>query len=73
MAKSVLSTKNKAFQELIRNAPLVPGCYLYKDKNGKILYVGKAKILRNRVKSYFSNFNRVEEKIRQMILLAEDI
>ncbi|MGQ4819661.1 GIY-YIG nuclease family protein, partial [Enterococcus faecium] len=31
-----------------------PGCYLMKDKNGTIIYVGKAKILINRVRSYFT-------------------
>ena len=34
--------------------PTDPGCYLMKDKNGVIIYVGKAKNLRNRVKSYFT-------------------
>jgi excinuclease ABC subunit C len=60
-------------QEAIKNAPLLPGCYIYHDKDKDILYVGKAKMLRNRVKSYFSNFNRVEEKIRQMIEQASSI
>ena len=43
-------------QKLLEKAkilPTKPGCYLMKDKSGKILYVGKAKNLRNRVKSYF--------------------
>ena len=34
---------------------LSPGVYLMKDKNGKIIYVGKAKALKNRVTSYFRN------------------
>ena len=33
--------------------PRKPGCYLMKDTTGKIIYVGKAKILKNRVSSYF--------------------
>lgn len=33
--------------------PLTPGIYLYKDENGRILYVGKARVLRRRVMSYF--------------------
>lgn len=40
----------KAKLELLPNSP---GCYLHKDKNGTIIYVGKAKNLRNRVRSYF--------------------
>lgn len=72
-SKPFLATKALDFQTKVRSAPLLPGCYIYKNKLGKVLYVGKAKILRNRVKSYFSNFNRVEEKIRQMLILATDI
>ena len=37
----------------IKNLPNEPGCYLFKDKNDKVIYVGKAKSLKNRVKSYF--------------------
>jgi len=39
--------------EKVNSLPHVPGVYLYKDLDGKIIYVGKAKNLRNRVKSYF--------------------
>ncbi len=39
--------------EKIKNIPANPGIYQYFDKNGKLLYVGKAKVLKNRVKSYF--------------------
>lgn len=39
---------------ILDNLPVKPGCYLMKDKNGKILYIGKAKKLRNRVRSYFT-------------------
>ncbi len=35
--------------------PNKPGCYLMKDKNGIIIYVGKAKNLKNRVNSYFKS------------------
>ncbi|MFP3490728.1 GIY-YIG nuclease family protein, partial [Staphylococcus sp. SIMBA_130] len=34
--------------------PDQPGCYLMKDRQGTIIYVGKAKVLKNRVRSYFS-------------------
>lgn len=37
----------------LKTLPLEPGCYLMKDKNGAIIYVGKAKVLKNRVNSYF--------------------
>ena len=43
--------------EKLQNIPKSSGCYLFKDKKGQIIYVGKAKHLPNRVKSYFSNKN----------------
>lgn len=40
-------------QEKLANIPVTPGCYIYKNAGGQIIYVGKAKILRNRVRQYF--------------------
>ena len=40
-------------KEKLKELPKKPGCYLMKNENGAIIYVGKAKILANRVKSYF--------------------
>ena len=48
--------------------PDLPGCYLMKDNTGKIIYVGKAKILKNRVKSYFRG-----EKYGKTKVLVENI
>lgn len=45
---------NDLIKEKLKLLPEEPGCYLMKDKDGKIIYVGKAKILKNRVKSYFT-------------------
>ncbi len=73
MANKVLAGKSKEFQEKVATSPLLPGCYIYKNEKNKILYIGKAKIIRNRVRSYFNNYDRVEEKIRQMIDRAENI
>src|SRR5438045_2884214 len=41
------------FQEKIRSIPASPGVYLYKNAEGQVIYVGKAKSLRHRVSSYF--------------------
>ncbi|MGY3779015.1 excinuclease ABC subunit UvrC [Isobaculum melis] len=44
---------NEMIEHKLALLPDQPGCYLMKDKNGTIIYVGKAKVLRNRVRSYF--------------------
>lgn len=41
-------------KEKLAVLPEQPGCYLMKDKNGTVIYVGKAKVLKNRVRSYFT-------------------
>lgn len=42
-------------EQKLASLPVAPGCYLFKDKNGAVLYVGKAKSLRSRVRSYFQD------------------
>lgn len=49
-----------------RNAPERPGVYLFKDEGGNVLYVGKAKSLKNRVRSYFQK-NHPLEKVRRLV------
>lgn len=53
------------------NIPTEAGCYLFKDANGKVIYVGKAKNLKNRVTSYFSS--NLLPKTKQMVRGAESI
>lgn len=48
--------------------PLEPGVYLMHDKTGKIIYVGKAKALKNRVSQYFGSDTNHAEKVKQMVL-----
>ena len=43
--------------------PLKPGCYLMKDNTGKVIYVGKAKKLKNRVSSYFNGTKTGKTKV----------
>jgi len=45
--------------EKIRTIPTLPGCYLYKNAEGEVIYVGKAKNLRSRVRSYFLAANQI--------------
>ena len=46
--------------------PGEPGCYLMKDYNGQLLYVGKSKNLRNRLKSYL-NHNNLSNRIKRLV------
>ncbi len=60
-------------RERVAQLPTAPGVYLYKDGEGKVLYVGKAKNLRNRVRSYFSEDRLAESKTGSLISEARDI
>ncbi|MEB3183495.1 MAG: excinuclease ABC subunit UvrC [Cyanobacteriota bacterium] len=42
-------------KDRLREIPVEPGCYLFRDRDDRILYIGKAKLLRNRVRSYFQS------------------
>ncbi len=52
--------------------PLESGVYIMKNKSRDIIYIGKAKKLRNRVSQYFGSQNNHSEKVRQMVSLVED-
>src|SRR4030067_2367178 len=52
--------------------PPSPGVYLFKDKNGDILYIGKAKSLRSRVRTYFSSSDQ-PAKTRQLVARIRSI
>lgn len=60
---------NDALRETLDNLPDKPGCYLMRDRNGRIIYVGKATSLRRRVQSYFrpSTLAKAEPKLRSLI------
>jgi excinuclease ABC subunit C len=60
-------------REKVAQLPTQPGVYLYKDGEGKILYVGKAKNLRSRVRSYFNEDRLAEAKTGTLIADAWDI
>jgi excinuclease ABC subunit C len=54
-------------KEILATVPGKPGVYLFKDNQGKILYVGKAKVLRNRVRSYFQEAAGLDERKTAMM------
>ena len=57
---------NVSIEEKLKVLPLRPGCYLMKDKHGTVIYVGKSKALRNRVRSYFKGAN--DEKTQRLVM-----
>jgi excinuclease ABC subunit C len=59
--------------EKLSNLPTTPGVYLHKDETGKIIYVGKAKNLRNRVRSYFQSGRGHDPKTRQLVRRIRDL
>ena len=60
---------NNLIKSKLELLPTNPGCYLHKDKNGTIIYVGKAKNLRNRVRSYFrgSHDTKTEALVSEIV------
>ena len=59
--------------EKIRTIPTLPGCYLYKNAEGEVIYVGKAKNLRSRVRSYFLEANQMNAKTGSLMREAVDV
>ncbi|MFQ5706020.1 MAG: excinuclease ABC subunit UvrC [bacterium] len=55
MNTALPAVQNHSLLEKLKSVPRKPGCYLFKDRKGKIIYIGKAKVLRNRVRSYFQD------------------
>jgi len=59
-------------REKARQLPLEPGVYIMRDKTDKIIYIGKAKALRNRVSSYFRSIEKHPEKVYKMVENVRD-
>ncbi len=59
--------------EKLQNLPLQPGCYIYKDSKGNIIYVGKAKVLRNRVRQYFQSSRGMDAKTQRLVSRIVDV
>ena len=60
------------FEQRLRVTPERPGVYTMKDAQGKILYVGKASVLRNRLRSYFGSTDNLSPKIQRMVSRIDD-
>jgi excinuclease ABC subunit C len=62
-----------SLDEKLSNLPASPGVYQFKDKEGIVLYVGKAKILRNRVRQYFHKSRVLDPRIALMVEKVSDV
>ena len=66
------SLENK-IKKIIENLPQLPGIYIMKDSRSEILYIGKAKVLRNRVRSYFRSSRTLHPRTRIFLDKVRDI
>ena len=62
----------KTLREKAMRLPLTPGVYIMKDAENKIIYIGKAKALKNRVSQYFGSQNTHTAKVRKMVEHVHD-
>ncbi len=64
---------NAELQQKLENLSTLPGVYFFKNEKGKVLYIGKAKNLRNRVRSYFQKSRVGETKLRVLVRKIRDL
>lgn len=57
----------------LKNLPLKPGVYLFKDADEEVLYVGKAKLLRNRIRSYFQKARPLDPRLQLLVKKIADL
>jgi excinuclease ABC subunit C len=67
-----MNTKIKELRKKAMALPLSPGVYIMHNKKGKIIYIGKAKALKNRVSQYFGSQTNHSEKVRRMVENVDD-
>lgn len=67
-----MNEKIKQLRSKAMRLPLEPGVYIMKDKTGKIIYIGKAKALKNRVSQYFGSPSAHTVKVRKMVENVDD-
>ena len=67
------ATPKAKFEDRLKAMPAKPGVYIFRDAKDKVIYVGKAALLRNRVRSYFGSMHGFEEKTRRLVGQIADI
>ena len=66
------NSKLSVLKQKANRLPTTPGVYIMKDKDGTIIYIGKAKSLKNRVTQYFGAGNQHNDKVRKMVSMVDD-
>jgi len=61
------------FKEKLKELPDSPGVYIFRDESGKVVYIGKASSLRDRVKSYFQPSRRLNPRLEAMVYYVRDV
>jgi excinuclease ABC subunit C len=67
-----MNREAKKLTEIISSVPEKPGVYIFKDRQGRVLYIGKAKNLKTRLRSYFQRFTDLSPRIEAMLKRAEE-
>ncbi len=65
--------RNTTISDKLDSLPRSPGVYLFKDRNGKVIYVGKGKVLRNRVRSYFTKGEDGRYQYQRLVRAIRDL
>jgi excinuclease ABC subunit C len=68
-----MADEDLTLPEKLEGLPTGPGVYQHRDTDGKVLYVGKAKNLRNRVRQYFQKSRSLDSRLEQMLAKATDL
>ncbi len=71
--KMIKRDENMTLQDKLKKLPTTPGIYLMKDTHGDVIYVGKAKNLKQRVRSYFQKKQQHSKKAQRMIFNIADL
>lgn len=67
------ATPSAALRGKVANAPQSPGCYLFFDRQGRIIYIGKSKLLRNRVRQYFHEAAAQDDRTKDLVREIYDV
>lgn len=69
----MLGVKNEQLQDKLKDLPASPGVYTYKNAGGQIIYIGKAAVLRNRVRQYFQKSRARDAKTDALVAEIADV